>query len=316
MGPKPGKKQVKQSKYALQKDIISICGGKDWLAFGGKKERIPPMWMWMEPYDPKHIAFLFFLSAKHMDPEGRHAPISDRRVYYWGLTQTQRKYIFMALGCPFESTERTRFRVGSTEWYDLMLKLGMWPDSDDIPFPRNDLNEVFSSELLKRCIKIDEYHGFHDKGTAYWFKKLMAQSESNPVVLPPPGTVFPSLDVPPSSAYNPFLEADDPTGQWVYFFVTRNAGKFDWGPNGLIKIGISKEPDKRLKAGQRFNPSLRIYGMIPGTFATEKYIHRLCEDHRITCEDDSCTAKECFMSQPVKEIVDRVLGSFPGNKHA
>ena len=74
------------------------------------------------------------------------------------------------------------------------------------------------------------------------------------------------------------------------------------GEGGLLKIGWSSNPERRLKELQVASPhSLKFLKTWPGSMEEEKALHRLLMDHRVH--------GEWFSRSP---LLDRILGLYKG----
>jgi len=68
----------------------------------------------------------------------------------------------------------------------------------------------------------------------------------------------------------------------------------------LVKIGISENPEKRLKQIQTSNPDSEIYGIINENI--EKMLHNIFNQYRYK--------KEWFFFNPIKNKIDNILNKF------
>lgn len=79
----------------------------------------------------------------------------------------------------------------------------------------------------------------------------------------------------------------------VYFVVNDHLTR--------VKIGVSVNPDSRLAQLQTGNAELlRLYGVVPGDYSVEGWLHRQFAEHRLT--------GEWFCLPPCKPAIDRLLG--------
>lgn len=88
----------------------------------------------------------------------------------------------------------------------------------------------------------------------------------------------------------------DPSTQGHVYFAWQAAA-------GMVKIGYSKNPDKRVKALQTGSPeSVEIVFSIPGTMAQEKRLHRLLGSDRHRNEWFKPTEKMSEIANDVQQI--------------